>query len=51
LSSEIEEEMIKTVRMLTRMIFGIPPGSLQEAEENRYLWDCFIRCIKEEIKK
>ncbi len=45
----IEEEKKQTLEMLTRIIFGISTGSLETAQRDRFLWQCFIKQIKEAI--
>jgi len=46
---DIEEEKKKTLEMLTRRIFGIASGSIVDAENDIYLWQCFIQQIKRDL--
>ena len=44
---EIEKEKKQVLEMLTRIICGIPTGSIETAERDQYLWKCFIDQIRE----
>ena len=50
MTDDIVEEKMKVIGMLTRRIFGIGTGSLIEAEEDIYLWKCFIDQIRRDLR-